>query len=65
VLRKIFEPKKEEASEQFRVLNIKEFWLRAGQSRFYGSISGEGWEFFSSQSRPEWSWGPSSLLSNG
>jgi hypothetical protein len=24
-----------------------------------------GWEFFSSEPRPEWLWGPPSLLSNG
>jgi hypothetical protein len=32
---------------------------------FWGSISGGGWEFFSSPPRPERLWGPLSLLSNG
>jgi hypothetical protein len=39
--------------------------LWAGRSGFYGSISGGGWEFFSSPGRPEQFWGPPSLLSNG
>jgi hypothetical protein len=30
-----------------------------------GSIPGGCWEFFSSPPRPEWLWGPPSLLSNG
>jgi hypothetical protein len=29
-----------------------------------GSSPGRGWEFFSTPSRPDWFWGPSSLLSN-
>jgi hypothetical protein len=39
--------------------------LRAGRSVFWGSILGGGWEFFSKPPRPEWLWGPPSLLSNG
>jgi hypothetical protein len=39
--------------------------LRAGRSGFQGSISGGGWEFFSSPPRPERLWGPPSLLFNG
>jgi len=30
-----------------------------------GSIPGGGWEVFSTPPRPDWFWGPPSLLSNG
>jgi hypothetical protein len=39
--------------------------LRAGRSGFKGSITGGGWDFFSSPLCPERLWGPPSLLSNG
>jgi hypothetical protein len=39
--------------------------LRTGQSGFWGSIPGGGWEFFSRPPRPERLWGPPSVLSNG
>jgi hypothetical protein len=38
---------------------------RAGRSGFWGSIPRGGWEFFSSQLRPERFRSPLSLLSNG
>jgi len=40
-------------------------WLRAGRSGFGNSITGGGWEFFSSPQRPDWLWSPTSFLLNG
>jgi len=37
----------------------------AGQLRFYGSIPGRGWEFFSSPLCPEQLSGPPNFLFNG
>jgi hypothetical protein len=47
-----------------RINSFRSAGLRTGRSGFYGSISGWGWEFFSTPPRPDRRWGPPSLLSN-
>jgi hypothetical protein len=39
--------------------------LQAGRPRDRSSVHGSGKRFFSSPQRPDWLWGPSSLLYNG
>jgi hypothetical protein len=48
-----------------RLILYYEAELRAGRLDDQGSNPGGGWEFFSSRPRPDWLWGPPSLLSNG
>jgi hypothetical protein len=60
---KYFKRCKTEAEFSCCIMFMNVLW--AGWSGFYGSIPGEGWEFFSSPPRPERMWVPPSLLSNG
>jgi hypothetical protein len=50
---------------KFSRCSTKSYIIKIYPVRFQGWIPDGGWEVFSSSPRPEWFWGPPTLLSNG
>jgi len=72
ITRRCHNPQDHDINPKLTCLNIHKRWLKSVYKLDYGlddrrSIPGTGNDgtFFSSPPRPQWLWGPPSLLSNG